>query len=123
MEILRTISNLPFNESRKHEVFQDYYFHCMLSVGEARTKHIYEINKKRLIYINKPESHFLLYLIDFFYTLNTVDQYIFVCEILEKGLVYPFWYLKFRQIESGKELIKQSRKVFKKLVYENAKQN
>lgn len=68
----------------------------MLDLGFSPDSHIYDFRGDRLLYAKGTASNRLIHRALLLYDLlGDFDRRVFVCEFLESGRHYPFWYMQF----------------------------
>lgn len=98
--------NLTDEEKRK--LICDYYSKSLTRLGLDNKLHIFEVPKLDLSEVEEKETLFLIKLSEFFKKLDFESKYLLVCEILEKGSYYPFWYVSFPQFQSKRNFLKMN---------------
>lgn len=87
-EVAKTVSDRSKTLKRR-------YRRSLLALGMSPDTHIFDLDYDWLCYKNTRESRFLREVVDFYLELNEVESRIFVCQVLERGRHFPFWWLGF----------------------------
>lgn len=70
------------------------YRQSLIEVGHSPDYHVYDLEKSFLEHKQDlPAGQFVKRVYDFYYSLRGLERRIFLCECLEHGRHYPYWWL------------------------------
>lgn len=87
----------PALSMRDHALLVGAVFRqALIEVGYSPDYHIYNLDSSFLFrHQEKASAKFLLMVRDFYRSLPDYEKRIFVCEYLEAGRHYPYWWLEY----------------------------
>jgi len=103
VELEITLPNLTAKQ--KATVLGAVYRQSLVEVGHSADFHVYDleqdlIERKR----NLAAGKFLMIAKKYYESLEGIKKKIFLCEILERGRHYPYWYLPYADSKSFSRL-------------------
>jgi|GEM_PF-1466864 len=70
------------------------YRQALVEVGHSPDYHVYDLEKSFLVHKQDlTAGQFVQRVYDFYYSLGDLERRVFLCECLEHGRHYPFWWL------------------------------
>ena len=93
------------------------YRQALIDLGCSPDSHVYDIDESCFCYRRGSASNLFLRRVKRMYdSLKGLERKVFLCDYLEKGRHYPFWYLEFVSREdyekSDRELRRRLSKAF-----------
>ncbi len=93
------------------------YRQALIDVGYSPDYHVYDLDRSFLRrHDNLAAARFLLTVSDFYRSLPSIERRIFLCEYLEFGRHYRFWWLEFMDFRGfskrAKDLLAKAAKTF-----------
>ena len=72
------------------------YRYALMGVGHSPDFHLYDLDRIYLRHKGNASAVFLLRVLDFYsFDLDDMERRIFICDCLERGRHYPWWYYEF----------------------------
>jgi hypothetical protein len=91
------IAFLPISRDSSLEILRAAFRQALIEVGHSPDYHLYDLDRDFLV--RKKDyaaGRFLLRLYDFYHSqLDDLEQRIFICDFLERGRHYRFWWFEY----------------------------
>ncbi len=71
------------------------YRQSLVQVGMSPDTHVFDLDYDYLSSKDSIQAKFLMDVIDFYLELNELESKIFICQILEYGRYFPFWWMNY----------------------------
>ncbi len=71
------------------------YRQSLIYVGMSPDTHVYDLDYDYLSSKDSLEAKFLKDIVDLYLELGDMESKIFVCQVLEYGRYFPFWWMKY----------------------------
>lgn len=76
------------------------YRQSLIYLGMSPDTHVYDLDYDYLSSKDSIQAKFLMDIVDFYLSLNELESKIFVCQVLEYGRYFPFWWMNYLKEEN-----------------------
>lgn len=76
------------------------YRQSLIHMGMSPDMHVYDLDYDYLLSKDNIHSRFLVDVIDFYLQLDEFESKVFICQVLEAGRYFPFWWMSYIREES-----------------------